>query len=109
VTIRLLHVHASESYHDDAYLVMNRSALNKLRQMLDTAIASGHIAIEFTPKDGETYPLHIVLDDSDWQSDSWQKRAIGYVDDTTHHCQGEDVWPMSEFGCYDAQTKRIVK
>ena len=78
----VIHIHAQEAWHDEAYLVGNRKALEKLKELIEQALKNENTANSvFYVADGEGFDLHVVLDDNDWQSESWQKAELPYRDE----------------------------
>ncbi|GIM47616.1 hypothetical protein DNHGIG_31650 [Collibacillus ludicampi] len=89
--IGVIHIHAQKENHDDAYIVANRTALKKLKDLIDGALQKGKSCGEFMPQDGECFDLYIIVDDSDWQSESWKRRALPYTDEIASHPHRKDV------------------
>ncbi|MHB1681526.1 MAG: hypothetical protein ACYCYO_01680 [Bacilli bacterium] len=97
--IQVLHLHAQRIWHDEAYIVANRVALEKLKSCIEEALQKGQTCGLFYPTDGEGFHLHILMYDSDWQSESWQRRALPYSDETAFATSntGRDVrYPWNE-------------
>jgi hypothetical protein len=87
---KMCHVHGQHGPHGEAKIVMNRDALlaliEKANLLLEPTEGPGKV-IEVSinvpnlyAADGEGFELFLVLDDNDWQSDSWQERTIPYRD-----------------------------
>lgn len=76
--IGVIHIYAQEMWHNDAIIVGNRRALTKLKELIEIALDTGAAFGEFMHQDGEHFDLHVVMDNSDWQSDSWKSRRLPY-------------------------------
>lgn len=77
----VLHVYGQESPHEPARIVGNREALLTLQQLLTAVLErpyESETTAMFFGADGEGYWLTIVLNDADWQSNSWQKMELPY-------------------------------
>ena len=77
----LLHLHAQEQEHAEAWVVGNRAGLVALRDALDRALAmnvptSAHAFVN----DGEGFALIVIPDDSPWLSPAWTQAARPYTD-----------------------------
>jgi len=99
--IKLLHIHAQEQWHGEAFIVGNTEGLKTLRDAIDKALEAGH---GVTPKeagvfvtDGEGFDVHIVKNDDDWESESWNKAALPYTDEiakgNTPHNDDQIIYP----------------
>ncbi len=98
-TIPVLHLHAQRNWHDEAYIVANRAALEKLKSCIEEALQKGQTCGLFYPTDGEGFHLHVLMDNADWQSESWQRRALPYTDEIASATSdtGRDVrYPWNE-------------
>ena len=91
----LLHVHAQWEWHQPVFIVGNKSGLIALRNAVDTAIQQGSGRGLATPKDGEEYAFYVLMDDSDWQSESWRQAALPYTDSSAAEAHDEAVWPWA--------------
>lgn len=90
---RLLHLYAQPAWHDDAWIVGNRAGLEALTQALQNALASSEGSAEVMVADGEGYTLKVYLDNSEWQGQSWIKRAEPYADEVAREQRPDAVWP----------------
>lgn len=65
----LCHFFGQQMWHDNAYLVANRTALNELKEAIDIALKHGESRLGLSPSDGEGYDLYIkcVGDDFEWE------------------------------------------
>jgi hypothetical protein len=91
--IGVIHIHAQREWHDDAYIVANRKALEQLRDMIDVVLREGQTNQSFMVQDGECFDLYITMDDSHWQSDSWKRRALPYTDEVASNSHQDNVIP----------------
>lgn len=92
-SIRLLHLYAQPAWHDDAWIVGNRAGLKALAQAIQNALASNEGRAEVMVADGEGYTLKVHLDNSEWQSQSWVKRAEPYTNEIACEQRQDAVWP----------------
>ncbi|MFA5790758.1 MAG: hypothetical protein WC976_06875 [Caldisericia bacterium] len=82
--IDLLHIYGQSSHHDDAFIVGNRGALEKLKKAIEKALSGDEGTdniVSVSVNDGEGYDLHITMDNSDWGKGRWSKRAVPYTAD----------------------------
>ena len=65
----ILHIYGQQMWHDDAYIVGNRAALQRLRDEIDQALQYGEKKDVFSPKDNEGFDLFVtcVDDQFDWE------------------------------------------
>jgi hypothetical protein len=91
--IDVVHIHAQPQWHDEAFIVANRSGLLKLREAIDRALEEGSAQVELMPADGECFNLHIIVGDEDWQSEFWKKAALPYTDELASEKRPDAVWP----------------
>lgn len=91
--VALLHVHAQEFWHDNAYLIGNRAGLEKLRRAIDEALTDGTDFRDLTTADGEGYKLVVMMDNSDWQGDSWTRALLPYTDSAARDDRPHVVYP----------------
>ena len=61
----ILHVYAQDQWHDEAFLVGDRAALEKVRAAIDAALESGFGKAVASAADGEGYHLHVVRHDAE--------------------------------------------
>ncbi|MGM9929973.1 MAG: hypothetical protein ACI35P_18695 [Bacillus sp. (in: firmicutes)] len=66
----MCHFFGQQSWHGDAYLIANRTALLELREAIDTALKYDESRLDLFPSDGEGYDLYIKCteDDFDWET-----------------------------------------
>ncbi|GAE36310.1 hypothetical protein [Halalkalibacter akibai] len=64
----ICHIYGQDMWHGNAFIVGNRSALEELRNAIDTALKYGEISTTLSPSDGEGYELLIscVEDGFNW-------------------------------------------
>lgn len=59
--MNILHVYGQEIFHDNVYIVGNKSELERLRNIIDMAIADDYESIDgFYASDGEGYGISIL-------------------------------------------------
>ncbi len=92
--IKVLHLYAQPGWHDDAHVVGNHEGLRALAAAVNEAIACGtSTSEEVTVSDGEGYRVRVLLDDSDWNGASWNRRARPYTDEPARETDPTRVWP----------------
>ncbi|RIV26406.1 hypothetical protein D2Q93_04340 [Alicyclobacillaceae bacterium I2511] len=89
----LLHLHAQQEWHQPAFILGNKAGLLALRNTIDTAIQQGSSHALTMTRDGEKFDLYVLMDDTDWQSESWRKAAVPYTEDAAVEQREEAVWP----------------
>ena len=99
-TIQVLHLHAQRTWHDEAYIVANRAALVTLKSRIEVTLQQGKACGTFVPTDGEEFHLHILLDDANWQSESWQRRALPYTDEAASASSANRRFPEEDVLCW---------
>lgn len=55
-----IHLYGQEAWHDNAYIVATREGLEKLKELVDKAIAEAQSNHEVMTGDGEDYTLHVI-------------------------------------------------
>jgi hypothetical protein len=65
----MCHFYGQQSWHNNAYLIANRTALLELKDAIDTALKHGEIRLGLSPSDDEGYDLFLkcVEDDFEWE------------------------------------------
>lgn len=59
--MNVLHIFGQEALHDEVYIVGNKSALERLRNIIDMAIADDYDSVDgFYASDGEGYGISIL-------------------------------------------------
>ena len=89
----LLHVYAQPVWHEDAFIVGNRAALEDLRRAINTALSTGSGTASAFVSDGEGYDCNIQVDDTPWEGGTWPKRAVPYTDEPARETHSDAVWP----------------
>ncbi|MBT2617361.1 MULTISPECIES: hypothetical protein [unclassified Bacillus (in: firmicutes)] len=66
----MCHIFGQQMWHDNAYLIANRTALIELRKAIDTALKFEETRLGLSPSDGEGYDLFIkcVEDNFKWEA-----------------------------------------
>lgn len=82
---RLLHLYGQECWHDNAYLVGNRAALEALHTALGRLLAGGKPAeeVQVEAADGEGYNLYALLWDHPANSSEWDELRRPYTAEMT--------------------------
>ncbi len=95
--VPILHVHAQAAWHDPAFLVGNRAALQALRDLLDTVLAGGPTAqtAGCMVADGEHFDLCVALEDAAWHSPAWVHAAVPYQSDAARECSSGAIHPAA--------------
>ena len=93
----LLHVHAQNAWHDPAFLLGDRTALQKLRDLLDAVLAGGATAqkTDFIVADGEHYDVCVAMENARWQSPAWIHAAVPYQSDAARERSSEAIHPAA--------------
>ena len=67
--IPMCHIFGQKSWHGDAYVIANRTALLELKEGIDVALKFEETRLSFFPSDGEGYELYIkcVGEDFEWE------------------------------------------
>ena len=94
--IDLLHVYGQRAHHDDVFIVGNRSALKKLKKAIEEVLSKkegGESIIAVSVNDGEGYDLHITMDNSNWEKERWNKRAVPYTADYAVEKKENAIYP----------------
>lgn len=85
----VVHLHGPRIPHGDALVRANSEGLAKLYRLIYKIVES-HPTGQHQPTtmttttyiaDGEGFDLHLTLDTSDWQSQSWQGAGLPYADE----------------------------
>lgn len=87
-----LHVFAQQQWHDEAYIIGNRRALENLRTTIDQALATGHSTVVAFTNDGEGYDAHVTL----LSDEQVNKLAVPYTDEFAREGSESALWPWSE-------------
>jgi hypothetical protein len=58
-----LHIYAQALWHDEALIIGDREAIEKLREACDKALLEGKAKESFMVSDGEGYDLYIAIED----------------------------------------------
>ena len=87
-----LHVYSQYSFHTEAYIIADRPALLKLREMIDSVLAPGNGLTEsdFWASDGEGYTLHVINLEGD---EGWHKIGMPYTDEMAREKRESAIWP----------------
>ena len=94
-SLSLLHVHAQWEWHEPAFILGNKTGLLALRNAIDVAIQQGSGRALTMTRDGEEYVIYVLMDNSDWQSESWRQAALPYTDSSAAEAREEAVWPWA--------------
>lgn len=92
--MKLLHVHAQGSFHDDVYIYGNREALEALASAIQLAIVNRVSMNEFFVNDGEGFRVIVIHNDAQWEDKSWTDAATPYIDDFAAEQRKHAVWPL---------------
>lgn len=66
----LCHIFGQQMWHDNAYLIANRTALIELQDAIEVVLKHGEIKLSLSPSDDEGYYLYLkcVEDDFKWEA-----------------------------------------
>ncbi len=59
-----LHIHSQQQWHDDAWIIGSRVALQALRDAIDVALQEGRSLCESFVNDGEGFSTFIICEES---------------------------------------------
>ncbi len=54
------HVYSAQLWHDDAYIVGDEKALQRIKRTIEKALSEEHGICTLRPNDNETYQLHVL-------------------------------------------------
>lgn len=87
--MNVLHIYGQEAFHDDVYIVGNKSELIKLRNIIDKAIVEDYEDDEFYVNDGEGYSIAVYkIDESEVD-----KIAVPYNVDYAKEKRPDAIYP----------------
>ncbi len=72
-----LHIYGQQMWHDNAYIVGNRAALQRLQDQITQALQYGEKKDVFFPNDGEGYDLYVACVDDQF---NWENLEAPYHD-----------------------------
>lgn len=92
-----LHVYSPTYFHDHAFIVGNKAALEELRSAIEMALAgSSGSATAFTA-DGEGFEVKVYCEEED---EYWNKASLPYTDKTIFCNDAEEIGPWDLFKKY---------
>jgi hypothetical protein len=98
--VELLHIYNQRIWHDPVYIVGTKTALERLKNAIENAIASGEGKKEaeafFWCNDGEGYNVIVKQDNSDWRNGNWAKRAVPYKDEIAAEKRNDALQPYED-------------
>ena len=102
--MRVLHIHAQEAHHNDAFIVGTRAGLLALREAIDLALTVRTGASEVSVGDGEGYYVLAMLIDADEHGFPVDNASVPYTADCAMENQDNAVYPWTRIGPkeYDA-------
>lgn len=71
-----LHIYGQKDWHDEAIIVGNRQALEKLKQLIELALEKGDGMHHFWPNDRECYELYVSCQDDQ----TMEKLTVPYTE-----------------------------
>jgi hypothetical protein len=92
----ILHIHAQQAPHDEAFIVGNRQGLLALRRAIDAALESGKGEALAFVSDGEGFDVQVILQEGDLQSPGWIAAAVPYTAEWATENRESAVWPHSQ-------------
>ena len=87
--MNVLHIYGQEAFHDEVYIVGNKSELIKLRNIIDKAIVEDYEDDEFYVNDGEGYSIAVYK----IYGPKVDKIAVPYYADYAKEKRIEAVYP----------------
>lgn len=77
--VRLAHLHAQESEHDEAYLLANDAAMLEIMRAMGEAYGTKGAAIaKLMTADGDGFELVVICENAPWGSDVWKLAKLPY-------------------------------
>jgi len=73
----ICHIFGQKMWHDNAYMIANRTALLELKDAIDVALKFEETRLNFSPSDGEGYELFIKCVGEDFK---WKDLEMPYHD-----------------------------
>lgn len=92
----ILHIHAQQAPHDEAFVVGNRQGLLALRQAIDAALESGQGETAAFAADGEGFSVFVILQPGGLGSPGWIAAAVPYSGEWAAENRESAVWPHSQ-------------
>lgn len=87
--MEILHLYQQSHWHDEAYIAGTRESLQKLRDAIDSALATGSAKADCFTNDGEGYSVIIrTVDQTDAES-----LAVPYTDEVARESSLSARWP----------------
>ncbi len=81
--IKLAHIHAQGSQHDEAYLIANKDALLEIVYAICKAERTMEAATaRLMTSDGEEFDLIVVCEDAPWADPAWQRAKLPYTEES---------------------------
>lgn len=93
--MRVLHIHAQEAHHNDAFIVGTRAGLLALREAIDLALTVRIGASEVDVADGEGYYVLAMLIDADEHGFPADNASVPYTADCAKEYQDSAVYPWT--------------
>lgn len=94
-----LHVYSPSYFHDHAFIVGNKEALEALRDAIEAALETGSAVGETTAStaDGEGFDLKVYREEDE---EYWDKASLPYTDRTCFVNSDEAISPWDLFRKY---------
>lgn len=90
-SVRVLHVHGQEYWHDDVIIIGNGQALAALRELISLALARNSASSEFTVADGEGFNLSVQLRAASFGDPQWNDCAVPYTSEIARSDNGKKL------------------
>jgi len=94
--IAVLHIHAQQVSHDEAFIVGNRQGLLALRQAIDAALEGEQGKADAFVADGEGFSVFVIMQPGDLGSLEWNAAAVPYTRSWAAENREDAVWPHSQ-------------
>ena len=106
--MKVIHLWAGASFHEDGYIVGNKEGLESLRRAIDYALVNSDCDVstsntEVSASDGEGYDLHIIL------TKDTDKIALPYTEDFAEEQRDDAVYPWHMVAQIKAQPPEKLK
>jgi hypothetical protein len=77
----IIKIFGANAWHDNVSIIGNKEALEKLKQLIDSALEHGFSKDEFMESDGEGFNIEIAINNHLFDSDEWIKFPVHYIDE----------------------------
>lgn len=107
--MKVVHLWAGASFHEDGYIVGNKEGLEALRRAIDYALVNSDCDVSISKtfdiftSDGEGYDLHVIV------TKDTDKIALPYTEDFAEEHRDNAVYPWHMVARIKAQKPEKLK